>query len=221
MMDFQRTLKPPADAPCLESSAGLKYWLARHPPAPGRQRSILTEDETISMHAYGGGREFGGSYLFCFKGFQIGFFCQRVVPNYGPLPDVPPGRDLQNKTVTIIVTGIGVPVYDEAKLLAADGNGRIVRDAAGAPKRNPNVNPDAAYVTGLSWTAFNRGICDKFQSRSQQEDMLALWPDLFTGLRGRLNRQKPGSPADLEIRMRFSEGVKRRLRDGTLILSKT
>lgn len=221
MMDFQRTLKPPADAPCLETSAGLKYWLVRHTPAPGRQRSILTEDETISMHAYGGGREFGGSYLVCFKGFQIGFFCQRVVPNYGPLPDRPLERDTEVGTVTIIVTGIGVPVHDEAKLLVIDGNGKVVRDAAGASKRNRNVDPVAAYVTGLSWAAFNRGICDKFQSRSQQEDMLALWLDLFTGLRGRLNRQKPGRPAGMEIRMRFSEGVKRQLRDGTLILSKT
>ncbi|MGR3762483.1 hypothetical protein ACUXV3_20475 (plasmid) [Roseobacteraceae bacterium NS-SX3] len=213
---YNKTLAPPPGEPFLETPDGLKYWLVKHGPGLGLQRSVITEDASISMHAYSGNREDGGAYLFCFKGFQIGFFCQRVIPNYGPMPDLPPERDLENNAVTIIVTGVGVPVFDEGKLLLRDENGNAARDERGIPKRNRNVNPESAYVTGLSWNVYNRGVRDKFQSRRQQEEMLALWPDFFTGLTGKLSRLKPSGRPDVEIKMRFSEDVQKALDAGEL-----
>ncbi|AMM87224.1 hypothetical protein AZF01_22150 (plasmid) [Martelella sp. AD-3] len=82
----------------------------------------------------------------------------------------------------------------------------------------------SGYVTGLSWKDYCAGKRDRLRSRRQQEEMLSIWPDLFTGMRGQLAILRPGArktlpngrPVPKRV-MRFSDDVIRQFEAGELI----
>ena len=191
MTGYHKTLSPPEGELFLETSDGLKYWLVLHGPKLGCQASVLTEDESISMHSYGGwGRGDGGAYLFCFQGFQIGFVLHEMngqpLPQYEPRPEY----DEEKGELTEIVTAIGVPVWDEHAIMVLDRKGRYVKGKYGRKTDSEARRAGKGYVTGLSWKEYYEGKRDRFKNRTQQEAMLTIWPDLFTGLSGKFERRE-------------------------------
>jgi len=84
---------------------------------------VHTEDPSISMHVYGGGRERGRTYLMRYRGLKIGFFCQASNGGHYPWWDGPREFDQDANTCTFVVTGIGTPVWDEEATLIPDGKG--------------------------------------------------------------------------------------------------
>ncbi|TNB47181.1 hypothetical protein FF124_13475 [Martelella lutilitoris] len=265
-ISYEKRLFPPEGEPWLETRDGLKYWLVKREPTIGLQISVLTEDPSISMHRYGGGgREDCGSFLFCYKGFQIGFIDHELGEACWPLPpkslpeDVEEGR--RTGTVILRITAVGTPVFDCSAHYARDRDGKLIKDARGryvrkgpyyraatdysrAPTDLTGFNwqdflaewryrlrrstgfgkKSSAYVTGLSWKDYCAGKRDRFRSRRQQEEMLSIWPNLFTGMRGQLEILRPGArktlpngrPVPKRV-MRFSDDVIRQFETGELI----
>ena len=215
MSKYSKSLAPPDGEPFLETSCGLKYWLVYDlGPKRGLLSSVLTEDPEVSMHVYGGGRERGDTYLMCYKGFQFGFFC--MDSNYGEYPwwDVEPEFDKAANTVTLTITGIGTPVWDEAATMVPDGAGNFKVDIM-ARRRGES------YVTGLSFNDYNAGKRTKFQSRQQQDDILRILPDMFVGLEGNLKKMRVGSRPGPKRLVRFSTKLSQEIRRGNLIRQRT
>ena len=228
-ISYEKRLSPPEGEPWLETRDGLKYWLVKREPTIGLKTSVLTEDPGISMHSYGGGgREDYGSFLFCYKGFQIGFIDHELGEACWPLPperhpeDVEEG--LRTGTVIIRITAVGTPVFDPSAFYVRDEDGRPIKDGEGHYIRDPAYKRGSEYVTGLSWEDYRAGKRDRFRSRRQQEEMLSIWPDLFTGMRGQLAILRPGArkmlpngrPVPKRV-MRFSDEVIRQFETGELI----
>ena len=201
MPDYKKTLTPPDGQAFLETPDGLKYWLVRHGPSPGLQQSVLTEDESIALHVYGGSRERGATYLMCYKGFQIGFFCHDESQGYFPWRDKEPELDQANNIVTVVVTGIGTPVWDEASTLVPDGKGGQKVDLR-ARRRGEG------YVTDISFDDYNDGKRTQFESSEQQGEILALLPHLLSGQVINLARLRPGWENKPRAVVIFSDALK-------------
>lgn len=210
MGDYVKTLTPPEGLPFLETADGLKYWRVDHGPKLGCQQSVLTEDASISMHEFGGGRERGPTFLFNFKGFKTGFFCQDSNQGHYPWWDLPFEADKDANTVTFVVSGIGTPVWDEEATMIPDGKGGVKADIAARARGE-------GYVTGLTFKDYNEGKRTKFESREQQDAMLKIMPDLFTGLMGNLRHLEPGARQGPKRLMRLSDQLAREVEVGELI----
>ncbi|QQM33135.1 hypothetical protein JET14_22045 (plasmid) [Martelella lutilitoris] len=228
-ISYEKRLSPPEGEPWLETRGGLKYWLVDRQPTIGLQISVLTEDPSISMHRYGGGgREDYGSFLFRYKGFQIGFMHHELGEECWPLPpkSLPEDSEEGRRTGTYIIriTAVGTPVFDPSAFYVRDENRRPIKDGEGHYIRDRAYKRGSEYVTGLSWEDYRAGKRDRFRSRQQQEEMLSIWPDLFTGMWGRLKDLKPGARKTLPsgrkmpiAAMRFSDEVIRQFETGELI----
>ncbi len=217
MADYNKTQSPPEGEPYLETADGLKFWLGSRKFKPGLKRIVETEDASITMEAYGGGhREEYGSYLFRFKDFQIGFVCHEFMNGY-PAPPKPVVKDLEKQTFTKTITGIGTPVNNPEAGAVLDENGDI-KKRRGLPVLNRSGSPNSHYITGLTWHDFAHGKSDKFRSRLQQEEMLAIWQDLFEGMLGKLTQlRRPQEKRGLSAVAQFSDVVREQLKSGSLI----
>ena len=210
-------LEPPDGVPTLQSG-DLEYWLVEYPPSPGRQLSVQTSDPSISLHSYGGGREEGLSHLFCYKGFRIGLLLDRPDDAVLPMPQRRAEQDLERGVFISTISQIGAPVMDVTRLWLRDPMGLPVLDARGQPRLDPEkTRSGAQFVTGLSWRDYNAGKRDRFQSKEQQEAMLALLPDLLVGLLGGLKQLAPDAPKRLSPAVRFSAPLMKRLKRGEFI----
>lgn len=228
MADYSKTQSPPTGVAVLQTSDGLKYWFVDYQPNIGLQTSVLTEDPSVAMHSYGGGgREDYGSYLFEYKGTRIGFVMHELVEGY-PMPPKRRDEDIEEarqRHVSVLrITAIGTPVFDVSKLYLKDSNGNLIPHESGGYMRDRSSKPRSTLVTGLSWADYEEGKCGRFPSQARQDEMCAIWPDLFTGLKGRLRRLSPGAPKTRpdgkpypELEMRFDDAVIKKLRSGIMI----
>ncbi|WP_404404540.1 hypothetical protein [Pelagibacterium halotolerans] len=214
---YNKTLPPPEGEPFLETQTGLKYWLMKYGSKLGCQSAVLTEDASISMHYYGGGRERGGTYLFRYRGFQIGFLFHELNGRPFPQLDVFPDRDRERGISIWTVTGIGTPVFDEEAILARNWHGEILYYKTGELKYDLSASRTKGFVTGLSWQDRISGKSDKFESREQQDEMLLIWADLFTGLRSRLVAFLHSDWRGLPSAMQFTDDIQKQIENGDLI----
>lgn len=107
---------------------------------------------------------------------------------------------------------------DNALLQKRDAFGVIVN----GPQGRPLVDTDLArrnghFITGVTWTDYNDGRSTKFSSREQQDEMIALWPELLAGLCGKLANLAQKKRVEYPVEIRFSERMKNTLRSGDLI----
>lgn len=228
MTYYSRTQSPPTDVAVLQTSDGLKYWFVDYQPTIGLQSSVLTEDSSVSMHAYGGGgRENYGSYLFEYKGTRIGFVRHEFADGH-PMPPKRRDEDIEEarqRHVSILrITAIGTPVSDPSRRYLKDENGNLIKSEQGGYVSDGSSSFRSTSVTGLDWAAYTKGKRDGFPSQARQDEMCAIWGDLFTGLMGRLSRLAPGAPKTRpdgkpypELEMRFDDAVIKELRSGNLI----
>jgi hypothetical protein len=210
MSEYDKSLSPPDGEPFLETPDGLKYWLVKHKPNPGCQRSVLTEDSSISIHQYGGGRERGNTYLFCYQNFQIGFFCQDNNQGRYPWWDIKSEHHKETNSSLYTITGLGTPVWDEAATLirGSDGNHKVNLQAR---------RRGEGYVTDITFKDYNEGEHERFQTRVQQDEMLELLPHLFAGLAMNLRRLQPGWGHKPKAVVRFSDDLEKKILSGELI----
>ena len=201
---------PPENVPFLQVGS-LKYWRVEHPPTPGRQFSVLTSDPSIAMHVYGGGREEPLTYMYCYRGFKIGFVVDRLDDDRltGMTPDM--YQEEENGIFWRTVTQIGTPVIDNAAGSPIGPDGRRRLDVK-------PVRAKAHYPLGFGWRDyFINGVRTKFESRAQQDEMTKLWPFLYLGLVAGTDRDAVVAPGRLRPKFRFSDRILRCLETGELI----
>lgn len=160
MADYSKTQSPPTGVAALQTSDGLKYWFVNYQPIIGLQTSVLTEDPSVAMHAYGGGgREDYGSYLFEYKGTRIGFVMHELVEGY-PMPMKRRDEDIEEarqRHVSIQrITAICTPVYDVSKRYLKDANGNLIPSEQGGYVRDYSSSFRSPWVTGLDWADYEK-----------------------------------------------------------------
>lgn len=211
---YNKTLTPPEDAYVLETQTGLKFWRHRQKTKLAWRSSILTEDPDISMKNYGGGRERGSTYLFCYKGFKIGFFCQREDSSNYPTEEATVIYDRNNMTYALLITGIGTFVYEEEKRYLRDKSGDYKLTRTGLFEIDKKaVKSGKCFVTGLTDQEYTNGKRDKFENREQQDVMVEIWLELFGGFYKRKTKQAGTYSAVVD----FSENMWAQLENGELI----
>lgn len=230
MSKYNKSLNPPAGEPFLETPDGLKYWRVSYRRSPGLLGSVLTEDPSIAMHSYAPAGPGGpySSYLFSYKGTNIGFITH---PFDGAIPligEMPEPISVENRISCKLIRAVGAPVYDDSYLYKKDKKGELIKDGNGEFVKknwlgNDKPNTDEMWVTGLNWAEFGEGKRDKFPSRQIQDEMVMLWPALFNGF-NELREMSPGYNELLpdgsrawRARMRFDEGVLKQFESGELI----
>lgn len=221
MPSYNKKLSPPVDKPFLETKTGLKYWRMDYNESGFKQRTVCTEDPEIFMVAFINlGRDTGSTYLFAYKGCQMGFFFQQRSRNgrtiIAPYYEQGSIIDEENHTATARITGVGTAIFD------ADGTYHGLTDitpffvGGSVPEPRPDLAEKGwGFVTDITWDDFNAGNGEKFDSHEQQAEMLEIWLELATMLKG------GGFPPPPNIRNRkiveFSEDILKQFENGDLL----
>ena len=163
------------------------------------------------MHVYGGGREEGLMYMYCFRGFKIGFLVNRLDDERLSMMMSEMYKEEEKGIYWKTVTQIGTPVVDNDVVWPIDSDGRRRFD----PKLR---GTKAHYPLGFGWRDYLiNGVRKKFESRAQQDEMTALWPFLLLGLAEGTDQNAVARPGRLRPKFRFSDRILRCLETGELI----
>ena len=163
------------------------------------------------MHVYGGGREEPPTYMYCYRGFKIGFVVNLSDDDRltGMTPDM--FQDAENGIFWQTITRIGTPVVDNSAIHGVDSNGRRRIDLK-------LIGTKAHHPLGFGWRDyFDNGIRTRFESRAQQDEMTTLWPFLYLGLVAGTDPNAVATPGRLRPKFRFSDRITRCLEAGELI----
>lgn len=142
--------------------------------------------------------------------------CHEFANGY-PAEPKPVVKDLEKGIYIKTITGVGTPVENPEARALLDENGSILKDR-GLPVLNHSASPNLKYLTGRNWHDYAKGKLDKFQSRAQQEEMLAIWIELFEGMSNKMTQlRRPPEKRGLRPVAKFSSDVLKQLESGELI----